>query len=56
MGEIHEGGCVCGAVRFRVKAQPQAGLVCHCTWCQRRSGSAFAFVGVRKSGSDPDFL
>lgn len=44
MGEIHEGGCVCGAVRYRVKAPPQAGLVCHCTWCQRRSGSAFAFV------------
>lgn len=44
MGEMHEGGCVCGAVRYRVKAMPQAGLVCHCNWCQRRSGSAFAFV------------
>ena len=44
MTHFHEGGCVCGAVRYRVKAQPQAGLVCHCAWCQRRSGSAFAFV------------
>ena len=44
MTESHEGGCVCGAVRYRVKAPPQAGLVCHCTWCQRRTGSAFAFA------------
>ena len=44
MGVVREGGCVCGAVRYRIKADPQFGLVCHCTWCQRRSGSAFAFV------------
>ena len=51
----HEGGCVCGAVRYRVKAQPQAGLVCHCTWCQRRSGSAFAFVAYFNE-ADVEFL
>jgi len=55
MGKMHEGGCVCGAVRYRVKAQPQAGLVCHCTWCQRRSGSAFAFVAYFNEG-DVEFL
>jgi len=44
MGVVREGGCVCGALRYRIKADPQFGLVCHCTWCQRRSGSAFAFV------------
>jgi hypothetical protein len=55
MGEMHEGGCVCGAVRYRVKAKPQAGLVCHCNWCQRRSGSAFAFVAYFNEG-DVEFL
>jgi len=34
---------VCGAVRYRIKADPQFGVVCHCTWCQKRSGSAFSF-------------
>ena len=39
--DIHEGGCVCGAVRYRTKGAPQAAFVCHCTYCQRASGSAF---------------
>lgn len=55
MGEMQEGGCVCGAVRYRVRAAPQAGLVCHCTWCQRRSGSAFSFVAYFND-ADVEFL
>ncbi len=43
MAKSREGGCVCGAVRYRVKAAPQVGLICHCTWCQKRTGSAFSF-------------
>jgi hypothetical protein len=39
--EIHEGGCVCGAIRFRTKGPPRRAFVCHCTYCQRASGSAF---------------
>lgn len=42
---MHEGGCNCGAVRFRVKGAPQRASVCHCKFCQRRTGSAFG-VGV----------
>ncbi|MCD6042929.1 MAG: Gfa-like protein [Burkholderiales bacterium] len=38
---MHEGGCNCGAVRFRVKSAPQRTSVCHCKFCQRRTGSAF---------------
>jgi len=42
MSEVHEGGCVCGAIRYRVKGNPLRAYVCHCTYCQRRTGSAFA--------------
>ena len=44
MNQVHEGGCVCGAVRYRVQAQPVFGMVCHCRFCQRRLGSAFAVL------------
>ena len=45
MGEAHEGGCLCGAVRYRVKAAPVRTSACHCTSCQRRTGSAFGIGG-----------
>lgn len=42
-----EGGCLCGAVRYRIEGEPQAALVCHCTHCQKQSGSAFStIIGV----------
>ena len=34
------GGCGCGAVRFEVSAPLQGAGYCHCTRCQRRSGTA----------------
>ena len=37
-----EGGCTCGAVRYRLKMRPIFVHCCHCTWCQRETGSAFA--------------
>ncbi len=36
-----EGGCQCGRVRYRVTGRPRALYACHCTECQRQSGSAF---------------
>ncbi|CAM2154601.1 CENP-V/GFA domain-containing protein [Pararobbsia alpina] len=38
-----EGGCLCRAVRYVLKSEPQATAVCHCTHCQRQSGSLFSF-------------
>ncbi len=35
------GGCLCGAVRFRVTARPFAAYYCHCTMCQRNGGGPF---------------
>ena len=37
-----EGGCDCRAVRYRVLSAPLFVHCCHCRWCQRESGSAFA--------------
>ncbi len=37
-----EGGCDCRAVRYRVLGAPLFVHCCHCRWCQRESGSAFA--------------
>ncbi|MBL8559684.1 MAG: GFA family protein [Hyphomonadaceae bacterium] len=36
-----EGGCSCGAVRYRLKTAPMFVHCCHCMQCQRATGSAF---------------
>jgi hypothetical protein len=53
--ETHEGGCVCGAVRYRVRGTPAIASVCHCVFCRRRSGSAFAVV-TYFDAKDVEFL
>ena len=40
--EDRDGGCACGYVRYRMTARPLIVHCCHCTWCQRQNGSAFA--------------
>ena len=42
----HEGGCTCGAVRFRMTSRPLVVNCCHCRWCQRETGTAFALNAV----------
>lgn len=36
-----EGGCACGAVRYRMTSGPMFVHCCHCSDCQRQVGSAF---------------
>ena len=35
------GRCTCGRIQYRLRAEPISVHCCHCTWCQRETGSAF---------------
>jgi hypothetical protein len=37
-----EGHCTCRFVRYRMTTKPLFVHACHCTWCQRETGTAFA--------------
>jgi hypothetical protein len=41
MSVPREGGCACGAVRYRLTSDPLVTHCCHCLNCQRQTGSAF---------------
>ena len=43
------GGCDCRAVRYRLDVRPMVVHCCHCRWCQRESGSAFALNALVES-------
>lgn len=34
-----DGGCLCGAIRYRVTGKPKNTMVCHCQSCRRAAGS-----------------
>ncbi|MEL6184475.1 MAG: GFA family protein [Myxococcota bacterium] len=40
--ESLHGGCACGYVRFVMRGPPMMVHCCHCTWCQRETGTGFA--------------
>ncbi len=44
-----EGGCDCRRVRYRMTSAPLIVHCCHCRWCQRESGSAFALNAMIES-------
>ncbi|MXN67240.1 GFA family protein [Stappia sp. GBMRC 2046] len=54
MSEQHEGGCVCGNIRYRTSGQPQRVSVCSCRWCQKRTGSALG-ISVYFGTEDVEF-
>jgi hypothetical protein len=45
------GGCLCGAVRFELVEPPVVAYYCHCTRCQRRTGTAAAVSARVAPGS-----
>ena len=45
-----EGGCACGAVRYRLTAEPLFVHCCHCLDCQRQTGSAFVVNALIETG------
>jgi len=45
------GGCLCGGVRFEVTEPPVVASYCHCTRCQRRTGTAAAISARIVPGS-----
>ena len=36
-----EGGCLCGAVRYRAISSPIRGVICHCSMCRKHSGAPY---------------
>jgi len=57
-----DGGCACGAVRFRLHATPMFVHCCHCTRCQRETGGPFAhhamieFTQMSLLSGEPEFV
>ena len=45
------GGCLCGGVRFEVTEPPLRAGYCHCTRCQRRTGTAASVQARLAPGS-----
>ncbi|HEX8668282.1 MAG TPA: GFA family protein [Allosphingosinicella sp.] len=43
---MHEGSCLCGAVRFQVEGELAAPDACHCSQCRRQSGHFWASTDV----------
>ncbi|HEX3401815.1 MAG TPA: GFA family protein [Acetobacteraceae bacterium] len=41
MVDMLEGGCACGTLRYRMRSAPMFVHCCHCSDCQRQTGSAF---------------
>lgn len=57
-----EGGCDCRLVRYRMETSPLFVHCCHCRWCQRESGAAFALNAMIEAdrvielGSSPELV
>jgi hypothetical protein len=50
-----DGGCDCRTVRYRMQTPPLFVHCCHCRWCQRESGAAFALNAMIEADRVNDF-
>ncbi len=46
MADDLTGGCLCGAVRYRCRGEPDSQGLCQCERCQKQSGSSFLIAVV----------
>jgi len=44
-----QGGCTCRHIRYQIETAPLFVHCCHCRWCQRETGSAFAMNAMIES-------
>ena len=57
-----EGGCTCGNIRYRLNGRPMIVHACHCSWCQRETGTVHAlnalyeFDRVEHLGAEPEIV
>ncbi len=51
MDSVLPGGCQCGEVRYEVRGKPLRTYACHCSICQKQSGSAFGLSAQFPGGS-----
>ena len=51
VGFPQHGGCLCGEVRYRLTEDPVTLYACHCTDCQRQSGSSFGLSMIVREQS-----
>jgi hypothetical protein len=60
--ESFEGGCTCRHIRYRMTSRPMFVHCCHCRWCQRETGTAFALNAlieadrVEHLGAEPEIV
>ena len=56
-----QGRCTCGTIRYRLTSRPMFTHCCHCRWCQRETGTAFALNAMIEAdrveilAGEPDF-
>lgn len=46
---MHQGSCLCGAVRFEVDAELRPPDACHCSQCRKHSGHYWASTDVART-------
>jgi hypothetical protein len=47
----YQGGCHCGAVRYRIEGTPRTHALCHCTDCRRHAGAPMVAWAMFASGA-----